>query len=506
MSSSPLRVLIGEIKHEANTFSPVATTLQSFRDYHYYEGEACAALRGTRTEVAAFLDVADAEGWRPVFSLATMAMSSGKVTAETYARLKRTLLSSISAAGRLDAVLLALHGAMVVDGIDDAEGDLLAATRRLVGNTPIAASLDLHGVVTTQMASNADILVGFDTCPHTDLYETGARTASLLAALLRGRLAPAMALVRVPLIVAPDTMDTTDGPLGDVIAQAKALEGHDGVVSASVFCAQPWLDIPPLASAVLVASDGDPRSATQAAQRLARYYWRQRRRFTVDLHSPDEAVALAVAEGRGPVVFSDSADSIGSGAAGDATGVLRALLAHRNALPGAALATVVDPVAAAQAAAAGVGAHVELMVGGRLDTEHNTPVCLQGRVINVFDGRFRLSGPSYAGLEMNMGQTAVVQAGAVSVVMTSLPTWTHHPDFYRSVGLEPREALIVITKSNILFKASYRDIARRIIWVLAPGLSSPDVAHLPFTRVTRPLYPLDDMEAFDDRATIHQRR
>jgi microcystin degradation protein MlrC len=297
-------------------------------------------------------------------------------------------------------------------------------------------------------------------------------------------------------------MDTSDGPLGEIIRQAKVSERQPHIVSASVFCVQPWLDIPGLACATLVVCDGDPVIAQNAASDLARAFWQARDRFRVELHSPEQAIALAINDRVGPIVFSDSADSIGSGATGDATGILRALLAVRD-LPGAALTTIVDPQAAAQVIAAGVDARVGLMVGGKRDTRFNTPVLLQGQVRTVFDGHFKLSGASYGGLEMNMGRTAVVQSGQVFVVITSLPTWTHHPDFYRAVGLLPERALIVVTKSNILFKASYRDLARKILWVDAPGLSSPNLTRLPFVRITRSLYPFDNMETFDDRATVH---
>lgn len=498
-----MRVLMAEIKHEANTFSPVATTLQSFRDYHYYSGREMAALRGASTEIAAFYDVASERGWQLAPALAAMAMSSGKVTAETYQALKHELLEAVAGAGALDGVLLALHGAMVVEGLDDPDGDLLAALRDAVGvHLPIAASLDLHGNITARMVEAADILVGFDTCPHTDLYETGRRTALLLDRLMRQEIKPVLALVRVPLLVPPDTMDTGDGPLGQIVRQAKALEGHDGILSASVFCVQPWLDLPDVASAVLVLADGDAWAAERAARRLADLYWQGRNDFTVDLHTPAKAIELARREGAGPVIFSDSADSIGSGATGDATGLLHALLQARE-LPGMALTTVVDPEAVAAAVAAGVGAPVTLQVGGKRDRLFNRPRRLAGAVRTIFDGRFTLSGPSYTGLEMKMGPTAVVQAGQVFVVITSLPTWTHHPDFYRAVGLQPERSLITVTKSNILFKASYQEMAQRIVWVDAPGLSSPNLRRLPFKRLPRPLFPFDSPEEFDDRATLH---
>ncbi len=499
------RILIAEIKHEANTFSPVATTLNSFRDYHYLVGPDVEKLRRTGTEVGAFLDVASNEGWEVVPALAAMAMSSGKVTAETYASLKATLLRAVRQAKHLDGVLLALHGAMVVEGLDDAEGDLLTAVRSAVGRLPIVATLDLHAKVTQNVVQQADILVGFDTCPHTDLYDTGERAARLFGRLLRGEISPVMALLRVPLIVPPDTMDTGDGPLGEIVGQAKAIEGRDGVLSASVFCVQPWLDVPDLASAVVVITDGDADAAEAGVRALGQSYWSTRHRFRVELHSPEQAIRLAIAEGKGPVVFSDSADSIGSGATGDATGILRALLAARQRLPGDALTTVVDPQAAEEAIAAGVGAEVMLTLGGKRDTVFNQPVMLRGQVRGIFDGHFRLSGPSYTGLEMNMGGTAVVRCDQVFVVITSLPTWTHHPDFYRAVGLRPERALIVVTKSNILFKASYCDLARRMLWIDAAGLSSPNLVRLPYRRITRPLFPFDDMESFDERVTLHIR-
>lgn len=481
----------------------MATDLQSFRDYHLYAGLELEQMRGTGTEVAAFLDVAGMEGWQVIPAPATMAMSSGKVTTAAYAHLKDALLSAAGDARPLDAVLLALHGAMVVDDLDDSEGDLLAALRALLGPAvPIVASLDLHGNVTPTMVGMADALVGFNTCPHTDLYDTGYRTAKLLARILRHEVRPAMAMVRVPLVVPPDTMDTGDGPLGEIVGLAKRMEASGDVLSASVFCVQPWLDIPGLASAVLAVTNDDAAAAAAAAGRLARAYWQARKRFQVQLYSAEAAVRAAVAEGAGPVVLSDSADSIGSGATGDATGIFRALIDASGELPGAALHTVVDPEAAELAIAAGVGAQVAMDVGGKRDRTFNRPVRLDGQVRTVFAGRFRLSGPSYAGLEMNMGRTAVVQRGRLSVVITSLPTWTHHPDFYRAVGLHPERARIVVTKSNILFKASYQAMAHRILWVDAPGLSSPNILCLPFARVSRPLYPFDDWETLDERATV----
>jgi microcystin degradation protein MlrC len=499
-----MRVFIAEVKHEANTFSPLPTTLQSFRDYHLYRGaEIVDRLADTRSEVGGFLRVAGDEAWEIAPGLAAMAMSGGVVTAEAYQTLKTDLLNALASAGPLDGVLLALHGAMVTEGQDDPEADLLKAVREIVGlSVPIVTCLDLHGNTRPALLDHADILLGFDTCPHTDLYETGTRAARLLARCLRREVRPTMALARLPLIVPPDTMDTSDGPLAELVTRAKELESRSDILSASVFCVQPWLDVPDLGCAVLVVADGNRSIAADSARELARAYWAARYRFQVELHSPDNAIALARTQDPGPVVFSDSADSIGSGATGDATGILSALLAAQD-LPGAALTTIVDPEAAEACHRAGVGREVALAVGGKRDTLFNSPVRLQGTVRTLSDGRFRLSDRSYGGLEMQMGPAAVVQSEQVFVAITSLPTWTHSPDFYRAVGLMPERSWVVMTKSNILFKSSYEDMARCILWVLAPGLSSPDLATVPFQRVGRPLFPLDELEEYDDRAALH---
>jgi microcystin degradation protein MlrC len=505
-----LRLICAEFKQEGNSFSPLRTTLQDFENYHLHRGaEVQTHMAGTGTEVGGFFAVAQREGVEIAPALATMAMSSGPVELDAFEALSQELLARISALLPADGILLALHGAMLVEGSDDPEGSLLARLREIVGKIPVVVSLDLHAVPTSGLLEHADAIVGFDTCPHTDLFETGARAAELLIKIVRRQVKPRMAFVRVPLDLPAEAVDTSKpGPAANLLRAARGERGRGGILSTSIFFPQPWLDMPHLGATVLVVfdegnGDGGARE-TEVTAALAQKFWDLRTAFEAEFHSVEQAVGLALAadaatqggglKTTGPFVLSDSADTTGGGATGDATRVLAHLLAQPGPLPGDALITIVDAEAALQAARHLPGERVSLQVGGKMDHHFNQPARLEGVLRTLFHGRFRVSGPSYTGLVMRMGLTAVVEVDRLKVVITSRRTWTHTPDFYRAVGLEPASAWIVLTKSNSTFKASYAPIARRILFVAGPGVSSPELTSLPFQRRPRPLYPFEDFE------------
>ena len=490
-----MRIICAELKQESSSFSPVQIDIDDFEDYYLHRGaDVEFYLAGTRTEIAGFYAVARREGFELLPAMAAMAMSGGPLTRETFDTLLRELVERVSALMPADGILLALHGAMLVDGVPDPEGQALASLREVLGQMPLVVTLDLHANLRPGLLKGADGVVGFDTCPHTDLFETGVRGAELLLRIIRRGASPRMAYVKVPLIMPPDVMDTSRGPLAEIIDVVRALRGRDDILSTSVFIVQPWLDVPDLGCGVLAVAEGDVDSAKRAATRLAKRLWERRHEFQIDLHPVDEAIDLALAADGRPIVFSDSGDSIGSGSTGDATGILRGLLDSLDRLPGDALITVVDPQAVREAALHDPGEGVSLLVGGKIDRTFNQPVRVDGVLRTLFHGDFNLSGPSYTDLEMHMGLTAVVEAGRLKVVITSNRTWTHSPDFYRAVGLEPAGAKIVVVKSNILFKASYEPMAREILWVDAPGVSSPNLTRLPYRHIPRPLYPFEDFD------------
>ena len=486
-----MRVAIGGIMQESNSFAARAADLRDFEEGGLWRGNTIIErMRGTSSEVGGFIAAAEQAGVTLVPTLRAWSLSAGPLPAPLYRHLEQELLEGIRAALPVDGVLLALHGAMVAEGLPSADGDLLAAVRRLIGpDVPIAASLDLHANLTTQMVANADILAGYRTYPHIDHAGTGRRAANLLFAMLRGDIRPSMALAKVPMIVPAENMQTQHGPMARLFAAAGAIEQSGNALSTSLFPVQPWLDVPEPGFAALVITDNNPQAAQAEAERLAQLAWQLRDDFFIPKLGVAEAVQYALRAPAGPVILADLGDATGGGATGDSAAVLAELLPHAGETT--ALLTLVDAPAVAKACELGPGANIEVQVGGSLDPRFYHPVTIQGRVRALTDGRYTFKGPTYTGLEIECGRTAVIQQGGIRVVVTEHPAWAVDPSFYRSVGQEPAEMKIVAVKSPNQFRAGYTGMAAEIVLVNSPGPCSADLPSLPYSHTQRPLFPLD---------------
>jgi microcystin degradation protein MlrC len=489
-----VRIAIGQFMEESNTFVRQRADLEHFRATQLlYGDEIVQRLRGTRAEVGGFLDVLGPAGVEVVPTVAANAVSSGPVTRATFEHVRDALLERLAAAGPVDGVLLALHGAMVLEDAPDGEGEFLAEVRRTIGPAvPLFATLDLHATITPRMVQEADALVGYDTYPHIDLYETGAKAAMLLLRAVRREVRPVTIFARSPMLVPAEGMGTDDQPMAGLVADAKRLEARPGVLAVSLFPVQPWLDIPDTGFCVMAVADGLRRAAEiePMVRQLAWRAWERRRAFTADLLIVDEAIHRALASKGGPFVLSESADSTGSGSPGDSAHVLERLLAL--GVRERCLVTVVDAPAVARAIEAGVGADMATTVGGTLDPRYNRPVPITGRIRILSDGHFISSDKKSAGVEFHMGRAAVIEVGRVAVLATERPVFTFDPALYRSVGLEPRDAKIVVVKSPLQFRDGYGDIARACWVVDTPGPSTARVERLDWRHRSRPLFPFDD--------------
>jgi microcystin degradation protein MlrC len=498
-----VRIAIGQLMEESNTFVRQQADLDHFRANQLLLGDDVTRLRGTRAEVGGFLEALGRAGAEVVPTIAANCVSSGPVPRKTFETLKAELLERLAAAAPLDGVLLALHGAMVLDDAPDGDGELLAAVRAQVGPTvPVVATLDLHATITPRMVEEADALVGYDTYPHIDLYETGLKGAGLVVAAARGEIRPVTVFARSPMLVPAEGMGTGDQPMAGLLADAKRLEQRPGVLSVSLFPVQPWLDIPQTGFSVVAVADGARRAAEvePVVRELAWKAWEARRRFEAHLLEVDDAIRRALAVEGGPIVLSDSADGTGAGSPGDSAAVLERLLAL--GVRERCLTTVVDGPAVARAIEVGVGSDLTVPVGGRLDPRYSRPVTITGRVRLLSDGRFVFSDQKSRGTEGHMGRAAVIEVGSIAVLVTERPAFTVDPAFYRAVGLEPRDAKIVVVKSALQFRDGYGPFARAMWVVDTPGPSTANFTRLPWTRLSRPLFPFDDDFEPDIRSVV----
>jgi len=487
-----VRFFVAMVSHETNTFSPISTDRGQFeaRDLRY-GGEILEAYRDTGTCLGGMIDGAAARGVTLVPSLAAAASPAGRVLKSFYAETRERLLADLRAAGPLDGVLLDLHGAMVVEGIDDGEGDLLQAVRGAVGSVPIAVTLDFHANVTRAMVETATLLHGYKTYPHVDMDARGREAALRLADVAGGRLRPTVAFRQPPMLPPIAGQATARGPMRRLYDLADAMERRPGVISISVFAGFPLADIHDAGLSIYVATDRDQALADALADELAEAAWALRREFLHTALSVKDAVARALALDGRPVVLADIADNTGGGAAGDTTGILRELL--RVGARSATVACLWDPPAARACAEAGVGATVSLAVGGRIDPRHGAPLAVTGRVRTLSDGRFVHRGPMCRGLEGRLGTTAVLDVNDVKIILISHRWQTLDPEMIRFVGIDPAAEKLLVVKSSVHFRAAFEPIARAILEVDAPGLSSSNLGRFPFARVRRPIFPLDDL-------------
>lgn len=489
------RVAVASIMQETNSFSPIPTTADLFRSYYLLRGDELeTGYVDARVEVPAILATLRAAGHVPVPLLATYAAAAGTVTRACLDEIMAEIEERLRAALPVDAVILALHGALVVEDQPDGEAEIIARVRAILPpGTPVGVSLDLHAHITPGMVQPDTFHIGYRAYPHIDMFETGERIAALMIRTLQGDVRPVMALAKAPVIVPAVAGRTTDGPLADIADAARAAEDAGEVLHASIFPVQPWIDVPDLGFAALVCADGDAASARRVAERLCAMAWDRRRTFDLGLTPLEEVIATGLA-GDGMTLVSDTGDAPTGGAAADSPAVLRALLAG-DAVDSdrAILLTLCDAPAAEAAHRAGAGADVTLPLGHTISTEVGTPITVTARVVSISDGVYTLVDDGQKGLEVSMGPTAVLAIGAIRVLVRSRPSIEWDTGMYRSQGLDPASAALVFVKSPSHFRASFGPLAARILLADTPGPTRADVRVLPYRRVTRPLFPLDDI-------------
>ena len=486
------RVLSAEIAHETNTFNIHPTTLQSFRDRFVLEGDQAITVRGDKnTELAGLLDVERDYGWDITHAISAAAGPGGIVTRDAFEALTSPLMAA--AAGGWDGIFLMLHGAMVTEFCEDGEGEILRRLRAIIGpDLPIAVTLDPHANVTKAMCDLAQVLVSFTTYPHVDIRATGRRAAELLHRTMSGDIRPQTLRAHRPMLEEANGGRTDLGPMIERHALARAFEARKGVYAVSINGAFPCADIAEVGPTVLVTCDGDTSAHRTIADTLADDIWDKRHAALNTYLTSTEAadVAMAWQGGAGPLVIADYADNPGSGAYGDGTKLLSALLTA--GVTNACFGPLIDPIAAKALNKHSVGTEMTLEIGGATAPEFGGgPLRVTGTIKWVGDGRVVGSGPIMGGLERSFGTTAVLEVGGINILIVSLPHQMLDLMQFETFGIDPTQKSVVALKSMQHFRAAFAPIAGRIVVCDSGALCTLDYASLGYKNVPRPCFPLD---------------
>jgi len=497
------RVLTARFMHETNTFSRVATdmTLIRRRDFHL-ENQIPRAFRGTRSALGATFEAADKYGWSLVHPVSANPNPSGVVADDAFEQISGMIVAAVDIRGPIDGVLLHLHGAMVAESHEDAEGELLARLRQKLGpQAPVVVTLDLHANVTQKMAENASALIAFRTYPHVDMYERAWQGAILLERAMKGEIRPVTVIARRPMIYGLDRGRHKSPPMAELLARADRIEQRGEALAVSICAGFSRADIRDVGPSVTVTTDCLGQHGQEIAESFMDYAWETRDFSSFTLLSVAEAVALAKqrgipgsqpGDGDKPLVVADYTDNPGGGGYGDATAFLKGLV--EGGVDKVAFHAICDPEAVQTGMRAGVGARTALTLGGKTDPAMGGgPLSLEGEIICLTNGKFIAFGPMGGGVERNYGPSMVFRVGGVDIVVITNNGQATDLGQFTSLGIDPTRYHTVAVKSMQHFRAAFEPIAREIALVDTGALCSEIYTPELFTKVRRPVWPLDPL-------------
>lgn len=478
-----MKLFMASLATETNSFSPIPTGWSGFREHLYTK----QASRGEAGLYAAAVTVwrrrAEALGWEVTEGLSTYAQPAGPTVRAVYESLRDDILADLMAAMPVDVVLLSMHGAMIAEGYDDCEGDLLARVRAIVGpEAKVGLELDPHCHLTEAMLENATAIICYKEYPHIDVRERAEELFTLCADAAAGKTNPVMRDYDCRMMA---MYHTPFAPVRGYVDRMTAMEGTGGILSVSLVHGFPWGNTPRCGTRTLVITDGDAALAAERAEALGRELWQMRhdlRRFP----SMEEGLDRAEASETGPVVLADFADNAGGGAPSDATFVLRAVLAR--GWRDVALGTFWDPVAIGMCIDAGLGATLPLRIGGKIGPMSGDPVDLTVTVRGILREAVQHLGTA----AMNMGDCVWLEAQGVHIVLNTRRTQTFHPEVFENLGIDLAAMKYVVVKSSQHFYDGFAPIAAEVIHLATPGAITPDFTNLPLTKRAANYWPKVD--------------
>ncbi len=494
-----MRVFAGGIETETNTFSPMPTGMADFKVIRAADLDASADLGGFGGPFNIFRRRCQERGWDYIFSLYASAQPAGTTVRAVYESLRDELLAALKAALPVDIVLLPLHGAMVAEGYDDCESDIVARVREIVGpDAKIGVELDLHCDLTQGTIDAADAVVIFKEYPHIDINERAEELFSIIADAAEGRTKPTMALYDCRMI---GLFLTPFEPMRGFVDAMIAREKEPGVLSLSLAHSFPWADAPSCGAYMLAVTDDDPALAAALAREFGEKFFAIRHAIDPPSLPLDEALDKALALESGLAVVADQSDNAGGGAPSDSTFVLRALL-ERGARD-AALGMIWDPIAVLVAMSAGEGAVLDLRLGGKMGPMSGDPLDLRVTVRGIIPNMKQLWTQSEGPVAVDCGDSVALNCQGIDIIVNSQRGQVFSPVVFSNFGIDPRSKRLLVVKSTQHFYAGFAPIADEIIYMAGSGAIPPIFTQIPYQRADLNKYPWIDDPFADCAADEH---
>jgi microcystin degradation protein MlrC len=479
-----LRIAIAGIVHETNTYCRDQTPLS---DFYIARGEKILRSAGTATNLGGALDTCARLGVDVVPIMVAAAQPSGTIVRVAYEEMKNEILDGISREASIDGIYLDLHGAGVVDGVPDLEGDLVSAIRDLVGDRlPMTASFDLHGNITQRMADGLNGVFACHQYPHVDMHLRAAEAIELIVEMSRDEFRPVLHVETIPMLIPTST--TFLGPGKEMLARVLAEEAGDETIDVSWFHGFPYTDIEHVGTHICVTGRGDRERAASLARKVARDLWQRREEFAPTSLSASEALEQARAATDRPVVINETSDNCGGGAPGDGTHLLRAMLDAK--LENACFGFIVDPEVAELAHQAGVGETISVSLGGKYDDLHGDPLELTVYVKALHDGRLTMQAMA-RGARINYGKLARLVVQDMDIIVASNRSQTFDAEPFLALGIDVTRLDFIALKSSNHFRAGFSEIAGTIITADTPGLMTHRIEVFPRENAAQPMWPID---------------
>mgnify|MGYP003795707049 CR=1 FL=1 len=467
-----MKIVVGSIQHESNTFTPIKAR---YGDFYILRGiEMLPKISATEIFREAGVDV--------IPTIYANSVPSGVVEYDSFIRLKEELIEKIPENEKIDGIWLYLHGAMEVEGIDGADGGIVSEIRSKVGeNVPIAVTLDFHANNSEKLVNSANIICGYRTAPHTDIEETQIRAAKLLLRCIKEKLLPKPIIVRPPLNITGDKVTTNSEPAKSLVRELERVERDREILSISLFNGQPWVDSINTGASVVAIPLYDSQIALESAKYLANLFWKVRNNFNfqVEALEPEEAIDRAINLKENPIFITDSGDNVTAGAPGDNTYLLKLLLREkmRNVLVGG----ITDSHAVELCNTLSIGEEIRLSLGAEVDkrSEHTT-------INGILKGKGRVLG--WDGEDG--GRSVIINTEGIDVIVTERRCAFTSPEVFNSIGIDIFNYKIIVVKLGYLYP-KLEEISKYTIMALTPGCSCESIERLGFNNIRRPMYPID---------------